>query len=142
MVRLLLDLGADPNEANKENVTVWAGFIVQFHKELEKADGRLGRGLQEDMFQVAKMMVRHGAKLDEKCSVQHGRWKKQGIKSMIVSSASEILKNALHPSQYEQIEALIPECPEPGDIGMDRMEINEPIPEHPKPGIFSLLGWR
>ena len=39
MVRLLLDLGADPNETNKENVTVWAEFIVQFHKELEKAEG-------------------------------------------------------------------------------------------------------
>jgi hypothetical protein len=51
MVRLLLDLGADPNETNKEDVTVWAGFLAQFHKELEKADGRLGRGLQEDIFQ-------------------------------------------------------------------------------------------
>ena len=56
---------------------------------------------------------------------------------MVVSTASEILKNALPPSQYEQIEALIPECPGPGDIGMDRMEINEPIPERPKPGILA-----
>jgi hypothetical protein len=60
-------------------------------------------------------MVRHGAKLDEKCSVQYGRWKTQGVKSMIVSSTPEILKNALLRSQYELIEALIPERPKPGD---------------------------
>jgi len=106
MVRVLLDRGADPNERYVGRVpesmnycTVWEAFLHRSYRQKQLKQVDYDYATPKQIFETAEMFIRYGADLNLRC-VEH-------ITGEV--SPSDILKDILRPSQYEQIAALIAE---------------------------------
>ncbi|KAM3070002.1 hypothetical protein ACMFMF_008353 [Clarireedia jacksonii] len=129
IVSMLLDAGCDPNEKVSGNLTIWSTFLVRVSNT--RPD------LEEKLFDIAKIMLEHGADPDCMIEVGHttteqvtggkgGQWRMARTSDIQYRSAGELLVRGFqdNPHLQEEIRAVIKKN--------RRREWS----------IWSLIGWR
>ena len=100
MVRLLLDRGANPNARSETGgtVTIWDSFLIDClrHGSRERVKQGLSPEYKKQVFNIAQMMVEHGADVSSRGGQNH-------------CDAGEILSRILQPQDWISLERLIEE---------------------------------